>query len=884
MNTMTESIEQEKIQKPSRLPKDIKPSEYNVNILLNTEKRVFHGKVSISATAVNETSTLILHAEDMNIESISVQGENGERINGNLEYTSPILKYTLDREIKKEEEIIVDIEYSSDLSESMHGFYTSEYKRSNESKFIYSTQFEPTYARQALPCWDEPEYKAVFNVTITAPSGLVVLSNAKEIEQSRESNVHLTSEYVRNKLAENQKDIEYDLVVFEPTPKMSTYLLAWVIGEIECIEQGNVRVFSPLGEKEHGAFSLDVAVKCLEFFNEYFGIDYVMNKLDMVAIPEFSAGAMENWGLVTYRSNSLHYIEGQSTEMQKLYIAETVCHELAHQWFGNLVTMQWWNDLWLNEGFATWAGTLATATLAKSIGVKYNPWEVFLESDITAGMAMDSRVSTHAVNQEVKSDGDITSIFDAISYSKGGSLIHMLAKYIGDAPFQAGLVRYIRDNKYKNTVTADLWNAIDPDRLQNISEAMNHWINTAGFPCVTVSSDEKNLLLSQERYLPKDAKTDSSDSVWSIFLTVKRFDTKNNTHVESLLFDQKTMSLPASDAPLIINPESSGFYRVHYSRDVFVQRIMPLLMEQGRLSDFDRFGIFRDAISFTTNGHEKVDYVLALLPCIHPNEKYIALAPLVRFLQMLCSRFIDVPQIVAAAQRALTAIVEKYVADGDFETLPEDVEESKLKILAVSALSLIEGSIVHKYIDEKLLADEQLDNVHPEFKSAMYNALGRFGGEKEYKYLLNIIEHGNSEPERLRATAAIAFSRAKSEDAFNLFVTKNALVKNQDKIRMLMGLASNEEREKILNKFFESFEQIKKNFTGAFDHIARFTEAFISYQNTKEAIEVAKSFFANNDHQNDSWNPAVKKGIEEAEVACAFRERNMETLQQWASE
>lgn len=885
-----------------RLPKDIKPENYKIQIVLKESTSEFTGNIQILANVYEDTDRISLHRKNMTITKITVSEIDEstakqeikltstlEEINSE-ENTNSVITIQTDTQMKKDTKILLEIAYTAYVSEDMAGFYKSEELDKNGQlvNCIYSTQFEATSARLAFPCWDEPEFKSTFDISISAPSKYTVLSNGKLERQTNHPDLMKDKEFDDTAL--------YTTHFFKTTPIMSTYLVAWVIGEMDYIEKERIRVYTPKGQQESGEFALDVGVRCLKYFEEYFGIEYQMDKLDMVAIPNFSAGAMENWGLVTYRSSSLLYRKGSTTEMQKLYIAETVCHELAHQWFGNLVTMRWWNDLWLNEGFATWAGTLATAAMAKDINLLYDPWVNFLESDITQGMIMDGKLSTHPINVKVESAGEISSIFDAISYHKGGSVIHMLSKYLGENRFKEGLRKYIKKYKYKNTETKDLWRELD-ESDGKITEAMDKWINTAGFPKISVDVEEDKFLLRQTRYLPAadtketeetkdtpDTKeiADTKTDTWMVFLTKKRFMKDGGEQEESILLSEKETRLNAFDGLSMFNVNATGFYLMEYSEEALKRHIVPLL-ESDRLNSLDRYGIFRDMISLSVDGHRDVRYALDIIKYIKKDEKYFVVRLVSEFLSMVLKRFDSDKAVELAVSTELSGFLQKYL-DGvdDFESTPSDEEERKLKMIAVGELAVIKDSPVQKEV-ARLAQSNELGHVHKDYKMNMYISYAKYGGKEAYEYMYKIITSSTAnENEKLRAITAISYSPDEIDRVFKLFAQKNMYIKNQDKFRMVTGIARHPDQMKTLKMFTDSFSEIVKIFDTTRDNIDRFVQVFIGSQRTREGIEECRKFFGREENIQDAWMSGIRKGLDQAEISNRFVEDNREVMKEWA--
>ena len=322
-------------------------------------------------------------------------------------------------------------------------FYRSRYKDSQGTeRYLAATQFESTDARRAFPCWDEPECKATFDVTLVIPEELTAISNMPVISQT-------------------PVDQGRSSVSFDTTPVMSTYLLAFIVGDISCIQQESksgtlMRVWTTKGKEEQGRFALETSLELLDFYNEYFGIPFPLPKLDHIALPDFAAGAMENWGAITYREVALLVDPDNSSAGTRQIVAAIISHEMAHMWFGDLVTMKWWNDLWLNESFASWMGDKAV----DAIHPEWDMWTQFLTADTASAFSLDGLTNSHPIEQEVNNPAEIGQLFDAISYSKGGSVLRMLEDYIGAKDFRTGISAYLNKHSYANAETSDLWNAL----------------------------------------------------------------------------------------------------------------------------------------------------------------------------------------------------------------------------------------------------------------------------------------------------------------------------------------------------------------------------------------------------------------------------------------
>jgi aminopeptidase N len=433
--------------------------------------------------------------------------------------------------------------FTGTLNDKMAGFYRSAYTApGGERRHMGVTQFEATDARRAFPCWDEPSLKATFSVSLRVPADRTALSNMPPKSTVLASTVADGDKGTTGSSAVQKGPPGWKDVLFERTPLMSTYLVAWVVGEFDVVESATaegvaVRVWTPPGLAEQGrcantlpcthrcarchshhriracacSFALDVAAKTLSFFTQYFGAAYPLPKMDMarthdariyafthscahhlnlthasfflsfflsaqVAVPDFAAGAMENWGLVTYRTVLALYDPASTGSAVKQQIAYVVCHELAHQWFGNLVTMEWWSDLWLNEGFATWAGWLAVDSLFP----EWRVWDQFLVNEQARGLELDGLASSHPIEVEIPDASKVNEIFDAISYAKGASAIHMLVAYMGEASFRQGMRLYVQRHAWGNAATRHLWRALGDASGKPVADLMACWTQQTG--------------------------------------------------------------------------------------------------------------------------------------------------------------------------------------------------------------------------------------------------------------------------------------------------------------------------------------------------------------------------------------------------------------------
>ncbi|XP_042432857.1 aminopeptidase M1-D-like [Zingiber officinale] len=505
----TEQLQQnvEQFKGQARLPKFAIPHNYNLSINVDLSNFTFLGVIEITIDIVSPTKYLVLNVVDLVVEQSSIWF-SGDLFGGSGEHPSSIV------EVKDDEILILgfdgilpigkgilSIKYSGIINDESRGFYRSTYEQYGETQIMALTQFEPTYARRCFPCWDEPAFKATFTIKLEVPSKLVALSNMPVI-------------------SENDNGI-IKTVYFQESPIMSTYLVAFVVGSLDYIETYSsdglkIRVYTRIGKSNQGKFALDLTTKTLDFLKGYFSIPYGLPKLDLVAVPNFQEQGMENYGLLIFSEDYLFYDELSSSVKVKQQVAEIVAHELAHQWFGNRVTMEWWTDLWLNEGFADWMSYL----VIDDVFPEWEKWSQLLD-DTTATLELDALSDSHPIEVlNITSGIEALEMFDSITYQKGALVIRMLQSYIGDESLQKSIAAYIKRYSYLNAKTEDLWNVIQEEINEPIGDMMSTWTKQEGYPVINVMLTGNVLEINQVQ--PLDAlksglynvKQAGSDIAW----------------------------------------------------------------------------------------------------------------------------------------------------------------------------------------------------------------------------------------------------------------------------------------------------------------------------------------------------------------------------------
>lgn len=587
-----------------RLPQSVRPLGYNLTLNPNLDSMTFTGRTVITMFVRHSTKHIILHSVNLNITKATFKLDDGEATAVTvLEYKPNqqiAVKFT--EELKVGQKCVLTLDYAAELSHTYDGFYNSSYTDKDGTKTVLAaTQFEPLSARKAFPCFDEPSFKATFLIKISRKEDYMTLSNMPKAKTTKLKDGHFLDE-------------------FEKTPvNMSTYLVAFIVANFTPVSKNVsntlLSVYAVPDKKEHTDYALDVASKFLDFYNNFFEIPYPLKKLDLVAIPDFLAGAMENWGLITFRETSL-LVGSHSSALEKQVVASVVAHELAHQWFGNLVTMSWWNDLWLNEGFATYMQYMSIQNVLPHLDIE----NVFLDVRLRA-MEKDALNSSHAVSTEVNTPEQVEEMFDSVSYEKGASILLMLnASLPGDQQFRKGIIQYLRQFNGLNTYTSDLWNSLTQvelaTQLQNVSEMMSLWTSQKGFPLVTVSHKGDEVTLTQEHFLLTSENNTRSSSLWNIpvsYINDSCSLAPECRQIFTLKTKSGTLKLPGNVKWLKMNYKNTGFYIVDYGKDGWAELSDALQSNYQVLTSEDRTSLIHNIFALSRLGRVSFQQVYQLL-------------------------------------------------------------------------------------------------------------------------------------------------------------------------------------------------------------------------------------------------------------------------------
>ena len=855
------------------LPATVRPTKYRIKLQPDLEQFTFQGEETIDIQVVETTSQVVLNADELRIESATMSRDGLATAAGRISLDKSRETATLTfEETVPSGPARLDIKFTGELNDKLRGFYRSQYTTpEGEQTYLAATQFEATDARRAFPCWDEPACKAKFEVTLVIPANLVAISNTPVVVEA---------------------PVEWGLksVRFAETPLMSTYLLAFAVGDFISREQRaanntTVAVWTTRGKEEQGRFALDTSVQLLAYFNDYFGIPYPLEKLDHIAIPDFAAGAMENWGAINYRETALLVDPQNSSAGTRQRVAEVIAHEMAHMWFGDLVTMQWWDELWLNESFASWMGDKAVDWLFPD----WQMWTQFVNMDTNRALNLDGLKNSHPIEQEVKNPAEVGQLFDAISYSKGASVIRMLEQFLGPETFRQGLNRYLSAHQYGNARTEDLWAALEETSGQPVASIMDTWTKQMGYPVLRVethrAADHLELTLAQERFVYDRLLEEGrpEPTVWRVPVEVVH---SGSSSPAFLLMDGRQARLrlesPAAAASdrqwFKVNPSQTGFFRVSYSPEDW-ERLVPAIQSL-ELPATDRLGIQNDAYALSRAGLLPVTQFLSLVRA-YQNEQDASvwgnLATNLREIDTLLGDQSYHPAFQAFARDLFHPAAQRM----GWEARPG---EGHLDVLL---RSIVLGQ-VGSYGDTEFLeqAKERFRSflqgsasIHPDIRGVVFSLAGQTGDRDTYDELWKLERSATLQEEKVRLLQSLTRFSQRELLQETLGRSLSAGVRSQDTIGVVTGVASNRHGRDLTWEFVKgNWPEFDKRYGAGGFGLMRLVSICGSFSNAAKLADV-EGFFR--EHPTPSAERTIRQALERIRLNIKWLERNRGDLAGW---
>ena len=847
--------------KSVRLGEHIIPTRYQLILKPDLEAFVFEGEETISLTIEKEVQQITLHAAEIDVVSVAILQNKEVIFASHILYDEKNETVTFGfPESAKKGKAKLHLVFRGVLNDKMRGFYRSQYEIGGKKYHLATTQFEATDARRAFPCFDEPALKAVFDVKLIVPTAHTALSNTMPV-------------VVR------EHEAGYKIVEFAPTPRMSTYLVAFIVGDLEYIERKTeegvlVRVFVTPGKSAQAEFALDCAVRTLSFFTTYFDIPYPMPVLDMVAIPDFASGAMENWGLVTYRESALLVDAANSSASTKQWVAMVVAHELSHQWFGNLVTMEWWTHLWLNEGFASYIEYLAVDHLFPD----WEIWTEFVSGDLGSALTLDSLKHTHPIEVEVHHPEEISEIFDAVSYQKGASVIRMLAEFLGEKDFRDGLRYYLKKHSYKNTSTIHLWEAFEKVSKKPIAKMMRTWTGKPGYPVVSVKQGKGGLDISQTRFFssPISREETKDKTVWTLPLTLSAGPVST---VQKMMIETTRGHVPLDNtaAWVKLNAGETGVYRVHYAPEM--QLALMQAITRGELGTADRLGLVRDMFDLAHAGEVGTASALSFATAYRNETSYAVWSELAANIGMVHALIEGESYAFQFEAYALEIFRPMITQVGWTKKEGERHVDTLLRSLILAHAG--------RYGDQAVIARAQKmfagikkgkNPVPADLRGVVYSIVAKYGGDAEYQKFVDMHNAATLHEEKNRIAGSLGRFRYKEHVAETLAFAFSDHVRSQDTWRVLSGVFGSPTGSDLGWKFIKQrWPEILKRY-GAQKDLAYFVSPLRAHRSMRAADDIEKFFKT---HQAPGATRTIEQTLEHIRAKALWLARDKKEIATW---
>ncbi|KAG0651089.1 Aminopeptidase 2 [Hyphodiscus hymeniophilus] len=848
------------------LPQHLKAIHYDLTVEPHLEEATeFDGTVAIDLEVVEETSSITLNAIDLEISKTEVITEDGipiETFELEFDKVRERVIIGLKQKVTAGQKIKLEQTFKGSLLHNAAAFFRSPVVKDGKTKWMASTQLEATDARRVFPCFDEPASKATFTVTLIADKDLTCLSNM-DVESEQD-------------VGKGKKK-----VTFNKTPPMSTYILAFAVGDFNFIETNNfrvpVRVYATADNNiEHGRFNLEHTARILKTFERIFDIEYPLPKLDMIAVPSHE-GAMENWGLIIFGDSFLLVDEKESSAEAFRQSGSTVVHEVAHQWFGNLVTMEFWDGLWLNESFADWAELYAWETLDPS----WQMWLQYAVGGYQEGLVSYSNKASHPIEVPVNKATEINQIFDDISYNKGCGVIRMISRHLGVEIFIKGVQNYLKEAAYGNALTSDLWAALSEVSGKDVAKMMGTWTKHIGYPVIHVTENEsaETITVTQHRYLQDGSQNPEDDTV--LYPLKLRIRTKHGVDDEIELVE-RSKTVKVSPAHFFkLNADHFGFYRVLYSPKRL--EILAQNLKDNFLPHEDKIGLISDALAMAGSGHSKTSSVLTLLESFVEETNFFVWKEALRNLRIIIQTWDFEDQSVKDGLKGFrTRLVSKFLhkQGWHFKDSDHKVEQMSKALLFGNGGDDPKVKEAAKEMFQAFLAgDTKAINVN--IQESVFAIALENGGVKEYNAIQQSLKTMSSIDSRNISVGSLGFnSRPELMSRTLSYSLSPEILAINETDRVLESLSKHAAGKEALWEWFKNnYDEINQKIGGGIGRFARAVKLCTENLNTREQCEDVKKFFDGKDTEEYNVYLAQSIGMIEAKVSWVDRDR--EDVKQW---
>lgn len=885
-----------------RLPRSVKPLHYKVKLqpLINGNFSIL-GYVEVEVEVLEATSNVTLHIADIVTKNETIRLAPSDQVQGpgiginKHSYDNERQFYVaeLGEELEVGKKYVLSMDFEGYLNDQLHGFYRSTYKAEDGSdRLIASTQFQPTDARRAFPCFDEPGMKATFEVYLGREEGMSSISNMPKFESIP---------------IEGQPGWVWDH--FNTSVPMSTYLVAFVISDFSHMNSTAndhvlFRVWARKAAIEQANYALTTGPDILTFFEGYFNVPFPLPKQDMIAIPDFSAGAMENWGLITYRETAMLYDPAVSAASNKQRVVVVVAHELAHQWFGNLVTPEWWTDLWLNEGFASFMEYLGVDHSEPS----WKMMEQFVPDDLHDVFAIDCLESSHPISIPVGHPDEINEIFDRISYAKGASIIRMMNHFLTEATFRKGLSNYLTDLKYQNAEQDDLWQYLTTAAYEDntlptdisVKKIMDTWTLQMGYPVIKVtrSSDGTSATVTQERFLlvKNPNSTDTHDYKWWVPLsyTTETSPDFETTKPQRWMMDTEQQltisSLPAKDKWVIFNVQETGYYRVNYDAENWNLIIQQLKDQHESIHVINRAQIIDDVLNLARAGQVSYDTALSVNAYLGKEVEYVPWDTALNNLGYLENMFTRSSGYGDLKSYLLDILIPLYNSVGFEDNLNDPHLDQYKRVKALSwACNLGYQDCVdnsQSLFNTWVLNPTNTSLISPNLKSTVYCTGVAEGGEEEWNFAWEQYINSNVATEKAKLLSAMGCTKEVwiLSRYLDMAFTEGSGIRKQDASQVFAAVARNDVGRYLAWNYLRDQWQKIADYTGTFTTLGDMVNT-VSYEfNTREEKHELELFKQQHEGQLGTATRAVDQAIERTENNIKWMDNNYDVIMQWLAD
>ncbi|KAK7015031.1 aminopeptidase 1 [Favolaschia claudopus] len=883
-----------------RLPVNVQPSHYEVTVWTDLKTCKFGGFVNISLDIHEETSTVELNSNDLVLgqasiysdASQSLQLQSGQAVDKEQQRVA----FTFPKALPAGSKAQLKLAFDGALKSSMRGYYMSAYEEKGETKHYALTQFEAIDARAAFPCWDEPLLKATFAITMVSHADTVNLSNMPAISEEayEPGNNANTDTEISKLLSSLPAEHKWKITKFETTPPMSSYIVAYANGPFVHLEQKVVmplsgktvplRIYSTPDVIHQAAFALDVAARVIPIYETVFDVEYPLPKLDTLVASDFDAGAMENWGLITGRTNALLLDPARADIHAQKNVAKTQSHEVAHMWFGNITTMRWWDNLYLNEGFATLMGEVI---ILNKIFPEWKANSEFISDHLHSALALDAKLSSHPIEVECPDASYIDQIFDALSYSKAASVLRMLCDYVGEEKFLKGVSLYLKKNLYKNTVTNDLFEGISTATGLDTISIMDNWIKKQGFPVITVTENANGIHVRQDRFIETgQVDPKENETIWKVPLSILTVDKDGKATVDksALLEDRETDITLDNSQAFKLNAGTVGVYRVLYTPERLAKIAAEASKDNSIFSLDDRMGILYDVNALSKAGLAKISDALTVMELLGSNEKeYLVWSTIAESLGGLTSTFWESPETVELVRALIRSLFVPIVKRLGYEySAEEPLDVTQLRTLAISMAG---GSGQDQGVIDELksrfahyMSTGDDSKIPADLQGSVFIAAVKYGGRAEYEAVLKIQENPPTPTARIAAIRAMANTRDPEliDQTFSYILNKS---RDQDVVYYWRGFQSNiHARRQIATFFKQNYSTFMKRFDGNSTMRYLVPLAFGALS-TKDDVKSIEEFFEGKD--NSTYHMSLAQTLETIRTRIGYIERSLDDLTGW---